>query len=176
MAGEKKSYFSKWRGVKARSGLPYPRPSEALVSGLGAFTAIAVLSYLTFEAKIPILIAPFGASTFIIFAAPAVPFSQPRNVVGGHVLSASVGVACSVLLGSSFWAVAFACGMATALMVATKTWHPPAGGTAILPVMTANNNWVWILYPTGLGAAILVIIGLLYNNLIKSRNYPAFWW
>lgn len=172
----KKPYYVKLKGSKVKSGIPYPKLTEALSSGLGAFIAITILAYLTYEAKYTVLIAPLGASTFIVFAAPAVPFAQPRNVIGGQVIAALVGLTCYMLLGPSFWVAGLACGVATLLMVVTKTMHPPAGGTAIIPVLTYNTNWLWAFYPTGLGATIIVIVGILYNNLIKNRTYPAFWW
>lgn len=176
LAEEKKSYFDKWKGAKALSGLSYPKLSDILLSGLGIFTTLTALAYLTFEAKFLFMIAPHSATAFLIFAAPTAPLAQPRNVVGGYILSALIGMACSVWLGLSFWSLGLACSAATAVMMATKTMHPPAACIAIFPALTANRDWVWVLYPTGVGTVILVIVGLLYNNLIKNRTYPAFWW
>jgi len=173
---KKESYFSKWKGIKVRSGLAYPKLSEILLSGLGVSIVLSSFAYFTFELNIPILFLPFSASAFIIFALPTAPVAQPRSVIGGHVLSASVGLACYIGIGSSFWVVGLAGGVVAALMVATKTWHPPAVCTALIPVVTSIRSWVWIFYPVCLGAVIVVIMGLLYNNLFKDRTYPSFWW
>lgn len=172
-----KSYFEKWKGVKVKSGIPYPKLKAVFISGVGAFITIAIMVFLTRDGKLlNCFIVPFGASTFLIFAAPTAPFAQPRNVIGGHIISALVGIACFLLLGSSFWSAAIAVGLATALMVLTKTMHPPAGATAVVPVLSSIGNWVWAFYPTGLGTLILVILGLIYNNLFKDRTYPDYWW
>lgn len=176
MAENKKSYLRKLKGTKVRSGLPHPKLSDALLSGLGVSIVLSFLAFLTFEFKAAILFLPFSASAFIIFALPKAPVAQPRSVIGGHVLSALVGVACYVGLGQSFWVVGLAGGVVAALMVVTKTWHPPAVCTALIPVMTPITNWVWVSYPVGVGAIIVVIIGILYNNLFKDRTYPDFWW
>jgi CBS-domain-containing membrane protein len=169
------SYFAKWKGAKAYSGIPYPKLRAVLISGLGAFIAVSILVYCTVDLKVLLFIVPFGASTFLVFAAPTAPFAQPRNVVGGHLISALVGVACYQLFGGTFWVAGLACGVATALMVATKTMHPPAGATAVVPVMTKLGSWLWPFYPTALGACVLVILGLIYNNLFKERTYPDYW-
>ena len=122
MAEKKISYFAKWKGAKVRSGSSYPKLSKALLSGVGAFTAIALLAYLTLDIKFLVLVASLDATAFIVFAAPSIPFAQPRNVIGGHPIAALIGVACSVFSGSSFWVVGLACGAATAMMVLTKTY------------------------------------------------------
>ena len=176
LAEKKKSYFQKLKGTKVHSGLPRPKLSDAFLSGLGVSIVLSFLAFLTFEFKAAILFLPFSASAFIIFALPKAPVAQPRSVIGGHVLSALVGVALYVGLGQSFWVVGLAGGVVAALMVVTKAWHPPAVCTALIPVMTPIGNWLWVSYPVGLGSAIVVIIGLLYNNLLKDRTYPDFWW
>src|SRR3989337_1266550 len=176
LAEKKKSYFQKLKGAKVHSGLPRPKLSDALLAGLGVSIVLTFLAYFGFEFKTAILFLPLSASAFIIFALPKAPVAQPRSVIGGHVISALVGVALYVGLGQSFWVVGLAGGLVAALMVVTKTWHPPAVCTALIPVMTPIANWLWVSYPVGIGAVIVVIIGLLYNNLLKDRTYPDFWW
>lgn len=39
-----------------------------------------------------LLIGSMGATASLVYAAPAAPFSQPRSVVGGHMLSGAMGV------------------------------------------------------------------------------------
>ncbi|TET44343.1 MAG: HPP family protein [Dehalococcoidia bacterium] len=176
MAENERSYFDKWKGAKGLSGIPYPKLSAIILSGLGGLVTILLIAGLSLEAEFLCLIVPLGATCVLIFAAPAAPFSQPRNVVLGHLLAALVGLAFFCVLGSAFWVAALANGVAIALMVATKTVHPPAGATALIPVLTANGAWLWAFYPAALGAIICVLIGLIYNNAIKGRVYPAFWW
>lgn len=68
----------------------------------------------------------FGASAMLLFGSPHVPFAQPRNVLGGHVVSAMVGVAAFQLVGHIPWlAAALAVSGAIAAMHVTGTLHPP---------------------------------------------------
>jgi CBS-domain-containing membrane protein len=61
-------------------------------------------------------------------------------------------------------------------MVATKTVHPPAGATALLPIISNITDYTWVILPVFVGTLIIVAVGLLYNNLWKKRKYPAWWW
>ncbi len=178
MSDQPLGYFEKWRGEKPKSGLPYPNALDVLISGLGGFIIVGLLYLLHADLKaILCFIIPFGASAVLIFAAPAVPFSQPRNVIGGHLIAALVGVTTMVLFKqNTWWVMAIANGVAIALMVATKTVHPPAGATALLPVVGPITSYTWVLAPVLLGALIIVAVGLLYNNLWRKRRYPAWWW
>lgn len=172
------SYFEKFRGVKVRSGIPYPKLVAPIIAGLGGLIAIIILQLFSVELDLLLcFIVPFGASCVLLFAAPAAPFSQPRNVIGGHIISALVGLAIFAIFGrASHWTLGLANGIAIGLMVATKTVHPPAGATSFLPLLSGISNWSWAFVPVGIGAVILVIIALIYNNLFKKQQYPSYWW
>lgn len=172
------SYFDKLSGAKVSSGIPFPKWYIPIVAGVGGLIAIGFVQLLTVEWDLlQCFIVPFGASCVLLFAAPAAPFSQPRNVIGGHIISAFVGVAVYVIFEEvSWWSLGLANGTAILLMVATKTVHPPAGATAFLPLLSGITDWTWPLVPVGIGAVILVVIALLYSNLFKHQRYPAFWW
>jgi CBS-domain-containing membrane protein len=178
MTVEGPNYFQKFKGDKVRSGLPYPKLKDILIAGLGGFIIISLLYLLHAEWKIVLcFIVPFGASAVLVFAAPAAPFSQPRNVIGGHLLSALVGILVMVIFKSDqWWVLAIANAVAIMVMVATKTVHPPAGATTFLPILNNVTSFTWALLPVLVGAVIIVVVGLLYNNLWAKRKYPAFWW
>ena len=60
-------------------------------------------------------------------------------------------------------------------MQLTKTTHPPAGATALLPA-TTPEIWVmsWYFLPVVLLSSIFVLItALIINN--TQRRYPVFW-
>lgn len=155
------------------------RVPEATVAGLGGFVAIAILAFLHYNMKpLPILFVPLGATSVLAFGAPNVPFAQPRNIIGGHLIAATVGIIIFSWAGtSSFWVAGLANGLAIGLMVATKTVHPPAGATAILPVLTQISSPFWVLAPVAVGAVVITLIAYAYNNLWGSRRkYPVFWW
>jgi CBS-domain-containing membrane protein len=108
------------------------------------------------------------------------PLAQPRNLVGGHVLSAIVGVAAYQFLGQMPWlAAAIAVSTAIALMHLTKTLHPPGGATALIAVIGGdavhNLDFLYAVMPAALGAGVMLIIALLVNNIPNSRRYLEFW-
>jgi CBS-domain-containing membrane protein len=172
------SYVRKLRGQRVGSGLPYPNWREALVAGGGGALAIAVLYLLTTNLGwINCFLAPLGATCALVFGVPSAPVAQPRNVVGGNVLAALVGLAVYALFGqASWWTLGLAIGLSMALMVLTKTYHPPAAVTAILPLLGKITAWSWALLPVAVGAALVVVVAVLYNNLYRDRHYPVYWW
>lgn len=172
------SYFDKLRGSKPYSGIPYPKWYIPIIAGAGGLIAIGIIQLLSTEWDlVQCFIVPFGASCVLLFAAPAAPFSQPRNVIGGHIIAALVGLAVYAIFEEvTWWSLGIANGVAILLMVATKTVHPPAGATAFLPLLSGITDWSWAFVPVGVGAVILVAIALVYSNLFKHQRYPAFWW
>ncbi len=183
--------------------------SEIFWSWIGAFLGIAALSYLHFNicltsTDIEMLVGSFGASAVLIYGAPKSPLAQPRNLIGGHVLSALIGVACYKLLGTGIASVlaesdsfigaacytflgtpqmwiasSFAVATAIAAMHATKTLHPPGGATALIAVMASekihNLGFLYALIPVGAGALIMLVVALIINNIPRSRQYPEYW-
>ncbi|GAB7078434.1 HPP family protein [Megalodesulfovibrio paquesii] len=164
-----------------------PRVStrEVLLSWLGSFLGIAALGVMQQALLDPtaqtLLIGSFGATAVLVYAAFRSPLAQPRNVLGGHVLSAVVGVLVQQQLDAVPWlAAAMAVSLAIALMHVTKTLHPPGGATALIAVIggpSVHRLGLWFaLYPVGLGAVVLLGIALAVNNIPRSRRYPEFWW
>jgi CBS-domain-containing membrane protein len=119
--------------------------------------------------------APFGATCVLLFAAPESHFSQPRNVIGGHFIAATISVLLWHFLGDQWWVLALGVGTAIAVMQLTKTLHPPAGAHPLV-IITGHASWGFIFTPVLLGAITLVLCGIIANNLIKDRHYPRYWW
>ncbi|TAN47078.1 MAG: HPP family protein [Methylococcaceae bacterium] len=127
------------------------------------------------------LIASFGASAVLLYCAPSVPYSQPRNVLGGQIFSAFVGVtAYQAALPLPLWSTAvLAVTASIAVMQLTRTLHPPGGGTALAAVLSdehihAMGYW-YVLSPVALGTLVMLAVALLVNNLPRSRRYPLTW-
>lgn len=163
--------------AKRLSGIPYPSWREVLISGLGGLVIIGLLNFISLETDIvKAFIVPFGATAVLVFAAPTAPFSQPRNFIGGHLFSAFSGVLImSIFHETTWWTLALANFLAIILMVSTKTVHPPAGATALLPVVNNVTSFAWLLTPVLVGCIIILIVGILYNNFWSKRKYPTFW-
>ncbi len=158
--------------------------AEVLWAWLGSSAGIAICAYLSakyFEPRdMSLLIGSFGASAVLVYAAIKSPLAQPRNLIGGHILSGLVGVLCYKFFGGTLWvAAAMSVSLAIVVMLWTKTLHPPGGATALIAVIGGEKvhalGFLYALVPAGLGAVILLIIALLVNNLSKARKYPEYW-
>ena len=111
------------------------------------------------------------------------PLAQPRNSIVGHFLSAVIGVCISKLFGLSpnfdglqWLAGALSVGLASAVMVLTKTVHPPAGATALLAVADSSVSHLgWYLLPLILLSSVLTTLSSLIVNNIQ-RRWPIYWW
>eukprot|EP01113_Clastostelium_recurvatum_P047643 TRINITY_DN8533_c0_g1_i1.p1 TRINITY_DN8533_c0_g1~~TRINITY_DN8533_c0_g1_i1.p1 ORF type:complete len:238 (+),score=26.94 TRINITY_DN8533_c0_g1_i1:210-923(+) len=191
------TYFTKWngkgRGVGVRSHAYYgftPVTPAHLKSyffaWLGAFLGLAATSLLHYFILTPhqyqFMIGSFGASAILIYGVPKSPLAQPRNLLGGHLVSAIVGcVSRAAFLDSvgAWFAVSMAVPTALVLMDFTDTTHPPGGATALLAVISppiAGSNFLFIVLPTLSGALVMLLVALLINNIPSDRGYPMYWW
>ncbi|MDR6550694.1 CBS-domain-containing membrane protein [Paenibacillus qinlingensis] len=149
-------------------------PRHVLIGSLGGFTAIALLALLSELTSSVWMMAPFGATCVLAFGLWDAPLSQPRNIIGGHVISTSIGLLCLHLFGHGTWVMAVAVGLAIGLMMLSKTTHPPAGADPLV-VILSGSSWSFLITPVLLGSVVIVIVALLINNLDKKRRYPSFW-
>lgn len=173
-AGYIVNYLNKMKGTKRTAPLTAPSSHELFIAFLGAFTGIAAVAIPSIVYNMPMLVASFGASAVLVYGVPDVPLAQPRNVIGGHVISAVTGVVIYGLFGLTWWSAALATASGIVLMLVTRTAHPPGGATALVAVLNRASP-IYILMPVALGAVMLVAVGLLINNLSPSRSYPRYW-
>jgi len=175
-------YLSKMKGTTKSP--PAVSLSEIGWSWIGAFFGIAAVAYINYEiideTDLVMIIGSFGASAVLVYGAIKSPLAQPRNLIGGHVFSAIIGVACYQLLNEHMWlASSVAVATAIAFMHATKTLHPPGGATALIAVIGSEKihdlGYLYAIVPVGLGALIMLAVALLVNNITKTRRYPEFW-
>lgn len=167
------AFLRKFKGDGA-SLPPKPTNKAVALAWLGGFLAIAAVAALADSLSIPLVLGSFGASCVLIFGYPDVPFSQPRNVIAGHVISSLVGLVFLTVFGPQWWAVALAVGTAIALMMLTRTVHPPAGSNPVI-VFLIQPAWEFLLFPTLVGALVLVAVALVYNNATRDAKYPKYW-
>ena len=175
-------YFSKMKGgAKSPPGVGL---GELLWSWIGAVIGIGICGYLSskyFEPRdLTLLIGSFGASAVLVYSAIKSPLAQPRNLVGGHIVSGLIGAASYQVFGGTLWiAAAMAVSLAIVAMLATKTLHPPGGATALIAVIGGakihNLGYLYAFLPAGTGAVILLTVALIVNNLSKNRKYPEYW-
>lgn len=158
---------------------------EIFWSAVGSFLGIVSIYYIGHLQGLQLedqlfLVGSFGASAVLLYAIPASPFAQPRNLILGHILSAIVGVSCSLLLHEYIEiAAAAAVSISIILMHLVRCLHPPGGATALIAVIGGNNiqhlGFSYVFTPIGVGALVLLIIALLINNISQYRRYPQYW-
>lgn len=158
------------RTSKAPARPPATTVMWATATATGALAALVALGTLSGHL---LLIPPMAASVALIAGAPALPLAQPRNVVGGQVISALVGVAVGAL-SHSLWAGALAGGIALGAMMVTRTSHSPAAATAVIGAMTPHGHVSFVIC-VALAATVLVGFGLL-RGLTGTGQYPTYWW
>ncbi len=167
------SFIHKFKGDAADLP-PKPAIKAVMLAWLGGFLAIAAVAIMTDVFAVALVLGSFGASCVLVFGYPDVPFSQPRNVVIGHVISSSVGLLFLTVFGPHWWAMALSVGTAIAAMMLTRTVHPPAGSNPVIVFLTLPA-WDFVLFPTLIGAVIVTVVALFYNNLTRESNYPKYW-
>ncbi len=176
------NYFAKMKGTTKSP--PRVSASEIAFSWLGSFLGIGAVAYINFhlvnDSDFVMLIASFGASAVLVYGAIKSPLAQPRNLIGGHVISAFIGVAVFKLFpGQPCLAAALAVPTAVAVMHATRTLHPPGGATALIAVIGSDNihamGFTYALIPAGAGAGVMLLVALVFNNIPGNRRYPEFW-
>ena len=179
---------------------------DAFLAGVGATLGVASLSAIHFHVDTvsqthPLLIGSLGASAALVYASPHVPFSAPKNVILGHVISGSIGAGAALLTAHSPVTESLAAhqllpisigapvavGMSVFAMQTTRTMHPPAGGTALIAVLSAHDSDSPLMtlesitalealgfgvYPAGLGSVALVSTAMLWHRFVSGRKYP----
>ncbi|MFI6157244.1 HPP family protein [Kitasatospora sp. NPDC051170] len=153
----------------------HPHPLHALRETVFAIGALLILAGVGFLLHQPLLIPPLAASAALVHGAPGLPISQPRNLVGGQLLSAVIGFATLAVTGSTAWGAAIAAGLALGAMMLTRLPHSPAAATAVIVVLQAPHP-VPFLPLLLLATGLLVAVGLLPGRIGGHHvRYPLSW-
>tara|TARA_Y100001978_G_scaffold91549_1_gene82047 strand:- start:561 stop:1097 length:537 start_codon:yes stop_codon:yes gene_type:complete len=167
--------FSQKELVKSRSTQPSFKRWKPFCSFMGGFIAISCLGILSNFSTYSLLIAPFGASTVLLFGVPNSPLAQPRNLVLGNLIGAISAVFCVFFLGSSPLASGVAVGLTISLGQAFRCLHPPAGAVALLGVLLKASP-IFILIPVLSGSLILLGIAFSFHlSQKREQSYPLHW-
>ena len=149
---------------------------------VGSFIGIGIIAYLQSQtlpnSDVIYLIGSFGASSVLVYGVIQSPLAQPRNLIGGHLVSAIIGVTVQKLAPDFLWITApLAVSLSIVLMQITKTLHPPGGATALIAVTGSaelkNLGYWYVVTPVLVGALILLVVALFFNNITANRQYPA---
>ncbi|OXT02928.1 HPP family protein [Notoacmeibacter marinus] len=150
------------------------QPSQSfrsvILAGIGGLLAIAIIGALTIYSPSPLLMAPFGASCVLLFSLPASLLSQPANVIGGHLVASSIGLALRFMLPDVWWAAALAVGLAIAFMAIFRLTHPPAGADPLV-IFAADPALDYLFFPVLSGSCVLVLVASVFHRA-SGVTYP----
>jgi len=158
------------------------RHSEKWISALGAMLGILSIYWITRSAGIGstgslLIVSSMGATAVLLFAVPQGALSQPWAVIGGHLLSAFVGVTCQKLFPSESWTPALAVGLAVGVMHYSRCIHPPGGATSMAAVIGGEEihavGYHYMLMPILINVAAILLMAIVFNGLFNWRRYPA---
>jgi CBS-domain-containing membrane protein len=160
---------------RGRTFQPSFEADEVVASWLGGVIAITTLGLISGWSHYPLVVAPFGASTVLLFGHPDSPLAQPRNIVLGNGLAAVLSVACVAWLGQAPWVMGLAVGATIGLSQRLRCLHPPAGAVALLGVLLRVKP-SFVLTPILTGSLLLVLMAVVYHRLRPgSGPYPHHW-
>ncbi|MFO1175964.1 MAG: HPP family protein [Paracoccaceae bacterium] len=171
------------RRVLRMLGPALARPTlvEILRAALGAGAGIVACALVAArllradDVAVSLLIAPLGATTFLVFGVPNSPLAQPWSVVVGNTLSALAAITAVLVVPDPSLAVGCAVGLAVVAMMLARAMHPPGGAIALLialsPATVARHGFGFALHPVALDSALLALLATLFNRA-TGRKYP----
>ncbi len=142
---------------------------------LGAAGGIAIALHLAGPPVSVFFLASLGGSSVFLFGLTRAPAAQPRALFGGHLGGAAIGIACYQAFGDAPWVYALAQGTALAVMLLTRTVHPPAGANPILMIYV-HASWSALIMPVLVGVTALAVSAALWSRLFPGLvRYPVNW-
>ena len=149
-----------------------------VAAGLGAALGLAVATgcALAFSPDLRLgiyLIAPFGASSVLLFAAPNSPLAQPWAAIVGNTVAAVTAILVGRLVSGPLLCVPLSVGLAIVVMALCRATHPPGGAVAMTVAMGAERiaplGLGFSLVPVAAGTALLVLVAVLYARATGRR-------
>tara|TARA_Y100000590_G_scaffold456731_1_gene607893 strand:+ start:98 stop:562 length:465 start_codon:yes stop_codon:yes gene_type:complete len=147
--------------------------TRSILAGLFSSATIGLLTLLTYKTEFGLfLITSFGSSMILLFGYPESPFSQPKNIFFGHLLTSVIGVIFLYIVPLPIYLnIPLAVGFAATLMILMNVVHPPAGANPIIVIM-GSVSLDYLINPIIIGSLIILIFGVILNRLILKKKYP----
>lgn len=124
--------------------------------------------------SVPFMAASMGASAVLLFVIPASPLSHPWSFIGGHLVSAFIGISCVKLIPDLNLAGAVAVSGSILAMYYLRCMHPPGGAAALLTVYGGDAihamGYQFLLSPLSLNLAVMVICTMVYWKVANIRQ------
>ena len=152
------------------------KDKDIYFTGISSFAGLSALSSFHYNfselSDYTLLLGSFGATSVLVYGFPNAPFSQPKNVIGGNLISSTIGISTLKLteigMIDTYLAVPLSVSLSTMIMLKTDTVHPPAGGTAMIAALGSgciSSMGYGFIVPTFLGSSFLYSSSFLFNKI-----------
>jgi len=154
---------------------------ERLVSALGGCLGIFAVYWFSNAvlggAASPLLVLSMGSTAVMLFAVPHGALSQPWPLLGGHLVSGLIGIACLLYVPDPMLAASLGVGLSIGAMHYLRCIHPPAGATALAAALGGESvramGFGFVLAPVMLNVLIILAAAVAFNAIFPWRRYPA---
>lgn len=154
---------------------------ERLVSALGGFVGIFAVYWtgaaVHGAAASPLLVLSMGSTAVMLFAVPHGALSQPWPLLGGHLVSGLIGIACLLYVPNPMLAASLGVGLSIGAMHYLRCIHPPAGATALAAALGDGSvramGFGFVAAPVMLNVLIILAAAIAFNALFSWRRYPV---
>ncbi|KAL4633791.1 hypothetical protein ACB092_04G148000 [Castanea dentata] len=153
-----------WDDWKPQKGPAAPSLSDLVWPSAGAFAAMALLGkmdQILAPRGISMTIAPLGAVSAVLLAAPSSPAARKYNMFMAQIGCAAIGVLAFSIFGAGWLARSTALAASIAFMICTGATHPPAASLPLLFIDGAklhHLNFWYALFPGATGCILLCLI------------------
>lgn len=151
---------------------PWQRSAVAAMCACVSIGAIGFVTGRLMSGGSPAVIASMGAAAVIVFQFPQSPAARVWPILGGHLVSALIGVTVSQLIPDRMIAGGVAVGLSLWAMAMLRCMHPPGGGTALVAVLGGaviqDAGYRFVLFPTFINALLLAGFASLFARLTSK--------
>ena len=153
---------------------------DRLIACVGALLGIGITGLFCSllagrDPHLPLIVAPIGASSVLLFAVPASPLAQPWAIVGGNTISALAGILVVQFVHDPMWAIGCSVALAIAAMSLTRCLHPPGGAAALTAIIggpqVLSAGFLFAIVPVAFNSLVLVLLGWLLHRF-SGHSYP----
>ena len=146
---------------------------KGTIAGFLSAITIGALTLLTYKTTLGLfLITSFGSSMVLLYGFPESPFSQPKNIFFGHLLTSFIGILfINYIPLPIFINLALAVGFGVFFMIIFSVVHPPAGANPII-VIIGGVSFEYLINPVIFGCLIILLFGIILNKFILKKKYP----
>jgi CBS-domain-containing membrane protein len=125
-----------------------------------------------------------GASAALIYCMPNSPAGTPKNMFVGHTIAGITTVTITYcIFGAGGWtwlAASLSVSFSILFMQLCGCVNPPAAAASLVYALSTQDGDVqeYAFLYVGcviVGATIMVIIGVIFDNIPKNQRYPVSW-